>query len=311
MRLISFRHNNEPDVGVMVDDTGFVALSRVLPAAPKTLKGLLEQGELGLRRVTAAVKGRKADFKLDQVSLDPVIPDPQVIWALALNFKAHIEETGLETSKVHPHIFNRMPCSQVGHLQPILCPDLSVAKAFDYEAELAVVIGKAGRYIPLDKALEHVAGYSCYNEGSIREYQGHNRHFGLGKNFEKSGSFGPWLMTRDEFGDVAKHTVIARLNGVEKQSSTLGDMLFSVEQVIHYLSQGYSLKPGDVICMGTPGAIKPPPGYKPGPNDSPRMPGRTYMRPGDVCEIEITGLGVLRNPIEADPMVASKQAAPK
>ena len=307
MRLISFRHNNEPDVGVMVDDTGFVALSRVLPTAPRTLRGLLEQGEVAMRRVEAAVKGRKVDLRFDQVALDPVIPDPQVIWALALNFKLHIEETGLETSKVHPHIFMRMPCSQVGHLQPMICPDLSVAKAFDYEAELAVVIGKTGRYIPIERALEHVAGYSCYNEGSIREYQGHNRHFGLGKNFEKSGSFGPWLMTRDEFGDVAKHSVIARLNGVEKQNSTLGDMLFNVEQVIHYLSQGYSLKPGDVICMGTPGALKPPPGYQPGPNDSPRIPGRTFMRPGDVCEIEVTGLGVLRNPIEADPIQAPKK----
>jgi 2-keto-4-pentenoate hydratase/2-oxohepta-3-ene-1,7-dioic acid hydratase in catechol pathway len=306
MRLISFRHNNEPEVGVMVDDTAFVVVSRHLPNMPRSLRALLERNDGSLERIATAVKGRKADLRFDQVQLEPVIPDPHAIWALALNFKAHIEETGLETSKEFPQIFMRMPASQVGHLQPLLCPDPSIAKAFDYEAELAVVIGKPGRYVPLERALEHVAGYSCYNEGSVREYQGHNRQFGLGKNFEKSGSFGPWMMTADEFGDPRKQTVIARLNGVEKQKSSLNDMLFHVEQVIHYLSQGYNLRPGDVILMGTPGALKPPPGYKPGPNDSPRMPGRTYMRPGDTCEIEITGLGVLRNPIAADAAPAKK-----
>lgn len=300
MRLISFRHNSQPDVGVMVDDTGFVALSRVLPALPRTLRGLLEGGDVALRQVAAAVRGRRVDLRFDQVELDPVIPEPHALWALALNFKAHIEETKLETSKEFPQVFLRVPASQVGHLQPLVCPNPGVARAFDYEAELAVIIGKPGRYIPIEHALDHVAGYACYNEGSVREFQSHNRQFGLGKNFEKSGSFGPWMMTRDEFGDAKKQTVIARLNGVDKQKSALSDMLFSVEQVIHYLSQGYTLRPGDVIAMGTPGALKPPAGYVPGPNDSPRIPGRTYMRPGDVCEVEITGLGMLRNPIVAD-----------
>jgi 2-keto-4-pentenoate hydratase/2-oxohepta-3-ene-1,7-dioic acid hydratase in catechol pathway len=181
------------------------------------------------------------------------------------------------------------------------CPNPAVAKTFDYEGELAVIIGTPGRHIPVARALSHVAGYSCYNEGSVREFQGHNRQFGLGKNFERSGSFGPWLMTAEEFGDPKAHRVITRLNGVEKQNESLDKMLFTVEQVIHYLSTGYTLQPGDVIVMGTPGALKKPPDYVLGPYDSPRNPGRTRMKPGDVCDVEVTGLGTLSNPIVADP----------
>ncbi|HXQ50831.1 MAG TPA: fumarylacetoacetate hydrolase family protein [Stellaceae bacterium] len=301
MRLISYHRRDHTGVGVMADDVRFVSLRRAAPELPGTLKAILEMGPAGLKAAAEAVKGRDPDLRLDQVSVDPVMPEPQAIWALALNFKAHIEETGLTTSKDYPQIFMRMPCSQVGHLEPLWCPDPKVAETFDYEGELAVVIGTPGRHIPVKRALQHVAGYSCYNEGSVREFQGHNRQFGLGKNFERSGSFGPWLMTPDEFGPPPNHTVITRLNGVDKQKSKLDDMLFSVEQVIHYLSTGYLLRAGDVIVMGTPGALHPPPGYQPTPYDSKRIPGRTRMKPGDICEVEITGLGTLRNPIIADP----------
>jgi len=299
MRLVSYHTRDDAGVGVMVDDWRFVALNRAAPELPPTLKGIIEAGALSA--AAAAAEGREPDYRFDQVTLDPVIPDPQAIWALALNFKLHIEETGLTTSKDFPQIFMRMPCSQVGHLEPMWCPDRKVAETYDYEGELAVIIGTPGRHIAPNRALRHVAGYACYNEGSVREFQNHNRQFGLGKNFERSGSFGPWMMTADEFGAPPRHTVITRLNGVEKQKSSLEDMLFSVEQVIHYLSTGYLLRAGDVIVMGTPGALKPAPGYQPTPQDSPRIPGRTHMKPGDTCEVEITGLGVLRNPIVADP----------
>jgi 2-keto-4-pentenoate hydratase/2-oxohepta-3-ene-1,7-dioic acid hydratase in catechol pathway len=301
MRLISYRTRGETGVGAMTDDWQFVSLKNAAPQLPNSLKAILELGPAGLQSVASAIKGREPDSRLDLVSLDPVIPDPHAIWALALNFKAHIEETGLTTSKEYPQIFMRMPCSQVGHLEPLWCPDSRVAVTFDYEGELAVVIGTPGRHIPVRQALHHVAGYACYNEGSVREFQGHNRQFGLGKNFERSGSFGPWLMTPDEFGPPPNHTVVTRLNGVEKQKSKLDDMLFSVEQVIHYLSTGYLLRTGDVIVMGTPGALHPPAGYQPTQWDSKHIPGRTRMKPGDTCEIEISGLGVLRNPIVADP----------
>jgi 2-keto-4-pentenoate hydratase/2-oxohepta-3-ene-1,7-dioic acid hydratase in catechol pathway len=301
MRLISYRSGDQHGVGVMVDQNRFISLHRLLPDFPASIRGILQHGMGGLRRISEAIKGNEGDLRLDQVHLDPVIPEPHATWALALNFQMHIDETGLTTSPDHPQIFQRMPISIVGHNEPLWCPNPAIAKTFDYEGELAVVIGTPGRHIPVDLALTHVAGYACYNEGSVREFQGHNRQFGLGKNFERSGSFGPWLMTAEEFGDPKTHRLITRLNGVEKQNETLDKMLFSVERVIHYLSSGYMLQPGDVIVMGTPGALKKPPGYVLGPYDSPRNPGRTRMKPGDRCEVEISGLGTLSNPIIADP----------
>ncbi len=298
MRLISYRRNGEAGVGVMVDEASAVALSEAAPDLPRTLKRILELDD-GLARVRAAVDGRPADFALDDVALDPVIPDPHAIWALALNFQMHIQETSLTTSAEHPQIFLRMPASQVGHDQPMVCPRPDIAKTYDYEGELAVIIGRGGRYIDEADALGRVAGYACYNEGSVREFQSHNRQFGLGKNFEKSGSFGPWMVTADEFGDPRDRMVTTRLNGVDKQRCGFDEMLFSVEQVIRYLSTGYSLRPGDVIVMGTPGALPPGPDYVPGNTDSDRIPGRTHMKPGDVVEVEISGIGTLVNKIVA------------
>ena len=230
MRLVSYRLKGEAGVGVIVDDKNFVALPKAAPELPRSLKGLIEM-EGGFAKAAAAAKGRKPDLAFSDVVLDPLITEPNAIWCLALNYKLHINETGLTTSAKYPQIFLRMPCSQVGHLQPILCPDPKISTKYEYEGELAVIIGKPGRHIPVGAALSHVAGYACYNEGSVREFQGHNRQFGLGKNFERSGSFGPWMLTADEFGDPKKHRVITRLNGVEKQNESFEKMLFSVEQV--------------------------------------------------------------------------------
>jgi 2-keto-4-pentenoate hydratase/2-oxohepta-3-ene-1,7-dioic acid hydratase in catechol pathway len=300
VRLVSYRHGGEAGVGVMVDQTSFVALPKAAPQLPRSLKALIETSG-GFAAAAAAAKGRKADLNFAQVALDPVITDPNAIWCLALNYKLHIEETGLTTSAKFPQIFLRMPCAQVGHLQPIVCPDPAVATKYEYEGELAVIIGKGGRHIPVEKALEHVAGYSCYNEGSVREYQSHNRQFGLGKNFEQSGSFGPWLMTPDEFGDPSKHRVITRVNGIERQNATTDLMVFDVPQLINYLSQGYFLRPGDVIVSGSPGSLPPHPGETPPANKGGvYVAGMVQMKPGDVCEVEISGLGTLSNPVVAD-----------
>lgn len=300
MRLISYRHHGEPAVGVMVDDTGFVALPKAAPDLPRGLRGILDLGEAGLRRCRAAAEGKQPDLRLDQVTLDPVIPDPHAIWALALNFKQHIEETRLTTSPDHPQIFLRIAASQVGGNQPMLCPHPTIARAYDYEGELAAIIGRGGRYIRERDALSHVAGYSCYNEGSVREFQAHNRQFGLGKNFERSGSFGPWLMTPDEFGDPYAQTVTTRLNGVDRQRGALRDMLFTIERVIAYLSTGYALRPGDVISMGAPGALPLRPGETAEQLGPIKVAGVVHMKPGDVVAVEITGLGTLVNPIVAD-----------
>jgi 2-keto-4-pentenoate hydratase/2-oxohepta-3-ene-1,7-dioic acid hydratase in catechol pathway len=300
MRLVSYRLKGETGVGVMADDKNFVALPKAAPELPRSLKALIEL-EGGFAKAAAAARGKKPDLSFGDVDLDPVIPDPNAIWCLALNYKLHINETGLTTSSRYPQIFLRMPCSQVGHLQPILCPDPAVAKKYEYEGELAVIIGKGGRHIPPEKALDHVAGYSCYNEGSVREYQGHNRQFGLGKNFEQSGSFGPWLMTPDEFGDPSKHRIITRVNGIERQNATTDLMVFDVQHLINYLSQGYYLRPGDVIVSGSPGSLPPHPGETPPPNTGGvYVPGMVQMKPGDTCEVEISGLGTLSNPVAAD-----------
>ncbi|HXE28216.1 MAG TPA: fumarylacetoacetate hydrolase family protein [Stellaceae bacterium] len=299
MRIISYNENDTPRIGVMTSDDAFVPVADVAPQLPTRLRALLEMPD-GLARLRDAVGGKPGTRKLADTHLLPVIPDPHVTWALALNFKTHIEETGLTTSKEFPHLFIRTPASVVGHDQPLLCPPPEVAKEFDYEGELGVVIGRGGRHIPVERAFDHIAGFCACNEGSVREYQRHNRNFGLGKNFERSGSTGPWLMTNEEFGDPKAQRVITRLNGIERQNAPLNDMLFAVEQVVHYLSTGYTLLPGDVIMMGTPGALKPHPGEDLKPAGRHGVLGVVNMKPGDKVEVEITGLGVLKNTIVAD-----------
>jgi 2-keto-4-pentenoate hydratase/2-oxohepta-3-ene-1,7-dioic acid hydratase in catechol pathway len=299
MRIISYRENNAASIGVMVDGDGFVPAAEIAPHLPQNLRELVAQPD-GLAKLQAAAKGKTATRSLKDVNVLPIVTDPHVTWALALNFKTHIEETGLTTSREYPHLFIRTPASIVGHNQPLLCPPQEVAKEFDYEGELGVVIGRGGRHIPVEKAFDHIAGFTICNEGSVRDYQRHNRNFGLGKNFERSGSTGPWLMTIDEFGDPKAQRVITRLNGIERQNAPLNDMLFSVEQVIHYLSTGYTLLPGDVIMMGTPGALPPHPGEILQPSGRHKILGQVNMKPGDQVEVEVTGLGILKNTIIAD-----------
>ena len=301
MKVISYRHRGQPGVGVVAGADGIVTLAKAAPDLPADLRRILEIDPT-LARVRAATAGKAADLSFGEVAFDPVIPVPHATWALALNYKLHIEETGLTTSPDYPQIFLRMPICQVGHNEPLWAPNPKIAEAYDYEGELAVVIGKGGRFIKRADAFAHVAGYSCYNEGSVREYQGHNRQFGLGKNFERSGSFGPWLVTPDEFGDPAARTLVTRLNGIERQRAQISGMLFDVPRIIEYLSEGYTLQSGDVIVSGSPGALPLRPGEQPEkPVGKVIVAGQLHMRPGDVCEVEIDGLGVLRNPVIADP----------
>jgi 2-keto-4-pentenoate hydratase/2-oxohepta-3-ene-1,7-dioic acid hydratase in catechol pathway len=213
-----------------------------------------------------------------------------VIWCLALNFKTHLRETGQTTSTEFPHVFLRTTTSLVEHGEPLLCPSPDIVTQYDYEGELGVVIGRDGRNIAVGDALNYIAGYTCVNEGSVREFQRHNRNFGLGKNFEGSGSIGPWLVPAATFGHPSRERIITRVNGIERQNEALSDMLFGVEAVIHYLSLGYRLQPGDVIAMGTPGAL---------------ASGLVHMIPGDEVEIEVSNLGILRNPVILDPEARS------
>jgi 2-keto-4-pentenoate hydratase/2-oxohepta-3-ene-1,7-dioic acid hydratase in catechol pathway len=303
MKIIRYEHRCQSGIGVMVDERRFIGLLEAVPQLPPTLLGIMALGD-GLEPVRCAIQGHEPNLSILDVTSRPFLDHPNALWALALNFKSHIAETGLTTSREFPQVFLRTVASYVGHGEPLLCPPPEIARAFDYEGELGVVIGRAGRHIPIDRALDHVAGYTCVNEGSVREYQIHNRQFGLGKNFEASGSYGPWLMTPDEFGDPATRSVTTRVNGVVRQRAPLDDMLFDVSSVISYLSQGYELRPGDMIAMGTPGVLpaesQDVEGLDLARQHGPfKIPGLVHMTPGDVVEVEISGLGALRNTIVA------------
>lgn len=220
------------------------------------------------------------DLALAEVELLPVITDPDKILCVGINYRPHVEETGRDAPE-RPVLFTRFPGSQVGHGRPLVRP--SVSHKFDYEGELAVIIGRRGRHIAPEGALRHVAGYSCFNDGSVRDFQRHSSQFTAGKNFAHSGGFGPWLTTADEIGDPARLTLETRLNGAVMQSADVADLIFDVPALISYCSTFTELLPGDVIVTGTPGGV----GYV-------RKP-PVYLQPGDVVEVEIPGVGVLRN----------------
>lgn len=305
MRLFAFRDDHGARaLGVSADGVHFHEVSALAPDLPRETELLLEvDGALDRLR---DLLGRAGQGRLlVDVALLPFLSRPNALWALALNFKTHIAETGLTTSLKHPHLFLRISSSYVGSGEPILAPPESVARAFDYEGELGVVIGKPGRHIPVERALDHVAGYTIVNEGSVREFQMHNRQFGLGKNFEASGSYGPWLVTTDEFGDPGRHSIETRVNGVVRQRSRLDDLLIGVAETVAYLSQGYRLRGGDMIAMGTPGALPPAEDDVEGKDLTLQFgpfptPGLVHMRPNDRVEVEVSGLGVLSNPVVAD-----------
>ncbi|MCW1931056.1 fumarylacetoacetate hydrolase family protein [Pararhodobacter zhoushanensis] len=212
----------------------------------------------------------------------PTVPNPEKIICIGLNYMGHIKETGRD-KPTHPSIFTRYPRSLVGHGQPMVRP--KVSDKFDFEGEIAIVIGKGGRAIPAVSALDHVAGYTIFNDGSIRDFQRHTTQFWGGKNFDRTGSMGPWMVTADELGDPTAPQMETRLNGAVMQSTSVGDLAFSIADLIAYLSTITELAPGDIIPTGTPsgvGLFRDPP---------------LFMKAGDQIEVEISGIGVLSNPI--------------
>lgn len=232
--------------------------------------------------LVAAAAAVPCTVPVERVRFLPVVPQPDKIFCVGLNYRAHVIETGRETPG-HPGLFTRFGISQVGHDQPLVRPLES--PRFDFEGELAVVIGRAGRRISEAESLEHVAGYSCFNDGSIRDWQAHSTQFTAGKNFLAAGSFGPWLATRDVIPDPAALELTTRLNGQVMQHAPVSDLIFGVPALISYISTFTALGPGDVIVTGTPGGV--------GMARNPRI----WLQPGDVLEVEIPGIGVLRNPV--------------
>lgn len=255
------------------------------PAYPGGLLELLNAGGDALQKAGEALaKGQLFDTKTIEV-LPPLWTSPKII-CIGLNYLDHAKEGGFGRPE-YPAVFTRFNNSLVAHNAPIIQP--RVSQQLDYEGELVAVIGKGGRYIAKEKALEHVAGYSICNEGSVRDFQLRGAQWTVGKNFDASGSFGPTFVTADELPPGASGLRLqTRLNGQVVQDGNTADMVFDVAALIALLSEAFALEPGDIIVTGTPsgiGHVRNPP---------------LYMKPGDVCEVEIEGLGVLSNPIAAD-----------
>ena len=284
MRVISYTHNGTDGLGVMVDDKGFVALSGASADLPTTMMGLLNVDDWQTK-VAVAVDGKDADLSIDDVQLLPLISDTPVIWCVGVNYKDHQDETG-RGAQEEPMFFIRTNHGLIGAYDPIIRPNIS--DMLDFEGELAVIIGKGGRHISKEKAHEHIAGYSIFNDGTIRDWQRHTIQFCPGKNFEGTGPFGPWLMTPDEFGDPYAQELTTRLNGESVQYTSIADMDHKIDKQIEYLSTVHTLRPGDVISTGTPGGV--------GSRREPPL----WMKPGDTVSVEITGLGIIENKIEQE-----------
>jgi acylpyruvate hydrolase len=283
MRIVHFEIDGIP--GIAADEgSGWHGLTQRNSGFPGTLPELIAQGA-DLLRIGRSL-GQSPAIDLNAVRLLPPVPVPPKILCVGLNYDDHLEESGLK-KPAYPEIFARFATSLIPHQEPIRRPRESIA--LDYEAELAVVIGKPGRRIPQEQAFDHVAGYSLFNDATVRDFQLRTPQWTIGKNFDGTGSFGPWLVTPDAVPPGASGLRIqGRLNGRVMQDAHTDQLIFSVPTLIAMISAAMSLERGDVIITGTPdgvGAARKPP---------------VYMQPGDVFEVEIEGLGVLTNPVQED-----------
>lgn len=282
MRISSYRMaDGTPSYGVVVDGSLRDA-GQSLRGRHADLRAVLAADALGELQA-AAMRGPV--LEMDEVTLLPPVANPEKIICIGLNYATHIRETGRE-KPAKPSIFTRYPSSLVGHAVPLIRPNAS--DWFDFEGELAVVIGKPGRHIAEGEAMSHVAGYSCFNDGSIRDYQRHTSQFWAGKNFDRSGSMGPWLVTADELTDPTSQSMVTRLNGEVVQSTPISDLAFGIGELIAYLSIVTELLPGDIIATGTPSGV--------GLFREPKL----FMKPGDRIEVEISGIGTLSNTVEQE-----------
>ena len=280
MKLISFLHNGNPTYGI-VSGEKVLDLKPILGDRAPDLRSLIAQKMTGA--AADALKANAATVNFADLELLPVIPNPDKILCVGLNYKDHLAESGRASTEL-PAIFLRVPSSQVAHRQAILRPPES--HRLDYECEIAVIIGEGGRRIKEADAWGHIAGYSCYNDGSIRDWQNHTTQWTAGKNYFKTGGFGPWMVTADEIKPGQRLKVSTRLNGVELQNSHTDLMIHSIPKLIAYISSFTPLLPGDVIVTGTPGGV--------GNKREPQL----FMKAGDVVEIEVDAVGVLRNTVK-------------
>ncbi len=277
MRLVSFLVDNQARIGV-IDGDGVIDLTD--RGAGRSIKEVL-QGD-ALERISELAAAQPADLSLQELEFLPVVPDPGKVLCIGVNYKKHLVEMGRELPQ-YPWVFTRFADSFVGHGADMIHP--SVSDQFDFEGELAVIIGRSAHRVAAADAFDYVAGYCCFKDGSIRDYQRHSGQFTPGKNFLHSGSMGPWMVTKDEIGDVQDLELETRLNGEVVQSASTGDLIFDIPKLIEYCTTFTRLHPGDIIATGTPGGVgaarKPP----------------LWMKPGDTIEISISEIGVLRNTI--------------
>ncbi|AZY47716.1 fumarylacetoacetate hydrolase family protein [Bordetella avium] len=279
MKLISFEHQGRATYGAVVGNDVW-DLGQTFGEKAPDLKSLIACNmQADAAQVLAS---QAASLKFDQLTLLPVVPNPGKILCIGLNYGEHVRETG-KTITESPVIFMRLNESQVAHGQDIVRPPES--SRLDYEGEIAIVIGQGGRRISEADAWNHIAGYSCYNDGSIRDWQVATSQWGPGKNFWRTGGFGPWMVTSDEIAPNQKMTLTTRLNGQVMQQATTDMMIHSIPRQIAYISTFIPLEAGDVIVTGTPGGV----GNK-------RTP-PVFMQPGDIVEIEVDAVGILRNGI--------------
>lgn len=280
MRLLNYLNNGKPSLGAHIGDN---IVDLTLVAA--SVDALLAQGAAGLAKAKEAAAKGGATTAFKGAKLLPPVLNPSKAIAVGLNYIDHAAESPYKDAPKYPVLFHRFPSSWVAHDEALIKPKIS--DQFDYEAELAVIIGKAGRYITKEKALEHVVGYSLFNDGSIRDYQFKSHQWMIGKNVDKTASFGPELVTADELPAGAVGLRIqCRLNGEVLQDSNTEHMIFDVATLVSTCSEVFELVPGDVIISGTPAGV----GFA-------RKP-QLFMKQGDVVEVEVEKVGVLRNSVK-------------
>jgi 2-keto-4-pentenoate hydratase/2-oxohepta-3-ene-1,7-dioic acid hydratase in catechol pathway len=282
MKIASIDAGHGPSLGVQDEDGSIIDLHHLGDGVPGNLRQLLELGPEALSDVEE--RSREIRERVDPASITflPLVPDPHAVWCAALNYRTHITEGNWERPS-WPPFFLRVGASLCGHLEPMVLPTAS--DRLDYEGELAIVIGNRARHVPEEDAYDVIAGYSCFNDGSVRDWQRHTAQITSGKNFSRTGPFGPWLTTKEEVPDIDAAELSTLLNGKVMQRAKIGDMIFGIPKLINYLSTMVELIPGDVIVTGTPGGV--------GTRQDPPV----FLGEGDVIEVAIEGVGRLSNPI--------------
>jgi len=287
MKLATYMSETGPRFGRVIDGL-IIDLTNAVPRC-SSIQDVLARGLLP--QLQAAAESRRPEASMNEVELLPVITHPAKILCAGVNYFAHREESGRSSTPAKPTIFIRFGDSQVGSGRQVCIPP--AVTQFDYEGELAVIIGRGGRHIAAIDAYHHVAGYACYNDFSARDWQRHSGQWTAGKNFPGTGAFGPYLVTADDVPDVSSLELTTTVNGAVRQFAQISQMIFSIPELIAYISAFTALAPGDVIVTGTPGGVglfRDPP---------------EFLRPGDVVTVEVTGIGTLTNDVVAADVITS------